>query len=82
MEALLTSLSVLIGVIGNYFWFFMLIMACLCIKRYRVAGISMLALTAAFGYHAWPIIVVMFILLCSLVVEWAMEDQSKREHQD
>lgn len=81
MEELLMSLSVLIGVIGNYFWFFLLVMACLCIKRYRVAGISMLALTAIFGYHAWVIIVVMITLLCSLVVEWAMEDQAKQQNK-
>lgn len=80
MEALLTSLSILIGVIGNYFWFFILVMACLIVKRYRIAGLSMLALTTAFGYHAWIVIIIMIILLGSLVVEWAMDDVSKKNN--
>lgn len=80
MEALLTSLSILIGIIGNYFWFFLLVMACLVVKRYRIAGLCMLALTTAFGYHAWIVIFVMITLLGSLVVEWAMEDMSKKNN--
>lgn len=80
MEALLTSLSILIGVIGNYFWFFLLVMACLVVKRYRIAGLCMLALTTAFGYHAWIVIGIMIILLASLVIEWAMDDVSKKNN--
>lgn len=81
MEQLMVSLSQIVTIIAENFWFLLLVVAFLCSKENRLAGLLLIAVNTAFGYNKWVFIAIVFMTLLTHYLHPRLYYKKKYENE-